>query len=313
MDKRRNTKAALKRKVEESSSEDSADEGPDVELEDEGTVDVNFELFNPKESDFHTIKIFLKQYLDGTQYNSTELADMICEQGKKEFLGSVIKVSSDEITSTVIEEDNKKKQADEFFNEGFGFISVINLHKNKEKESVKQIKNHLLSKVKDVVKKKQLEKLFEDESESLGLIINERMVNVPPELATPMHKALYEEIQWAHEDEDDPKKSPWSFSNYLLVTSTYTESSADDKPPKKGKKKQKAKPISSETFYFKPEDEVYEKESFFSYGYPMVVDDTADRWTLGCMVSQKRLILAFSASKVESILKQITELIPLPN
>jgi len=138
-------------------------------------------------------------------------------------------VGSDEIISTTIDEkeENEMKeennQEDEFFNEGFGFISVINLHLLAEKDFVKQIKKYFLGKVSDETKRKELQSLFDDTSKSLGLIINERMINVPPEIAPPMHKTLYEEIQLAHEDEEDKENSPWKFDNYLLVTSIYNE------------------------------------------------------------------------------------------
>src|SRR5690242_2969611 len=68
-------------------------------------------------------------------------------------------------------------------------------------EYIKEIKKHLLAKVNDPMKRNDLKKILEDETKSLGLIINERMINVPPEVAPPMHKALFEEIQGAFEDE----------------------------------------------------------------------------------------------------------------
>lgn len=86
-------------------------------------INIDFELKEPKESDFHSIKVLLKQYLDNSIFNrffqivfflfnvffySNELVEMIISQS---HIGSVIKVDD---------------------NEGsFGFISVINFHKNK--------------------------------------------------------------------------------------------------------------------------------------------------------------------------------------
>ena len=34
-----------------------------------------------------------------------------------------------------------------------------------------------------------------------GLLLSERLVNAPPQLAPPLNQALFEEIEWAQEDE----------------------------------------------------------------------------------------------------------------
>lgn len=34
-----------------------------------------------------------------------------------------------------------------------------------------------------------------------GMLISERLVNCPPQLAPPLHQALFEEVAWATEDE----------------------------------------------------------------------------------------------------------------
>ena len=34
-----------------------------------------------------------------------------------------------------------------------------------------------------------------------GLLVSERLVNCPPQLAPPLNQALFDEIEWAQEDE----------------------------------------------------------------------------------------------------------------
>jgi len=140
-----------------SSSSSDNDDQDDIETIQE-EIEIDFDLFNPKESDFHCIKTFLRNYLEGSSFISTDLADKICEQGIKDFLGSIIKIQSEEITGTTIKDDEQssemKTESDEFFNEGFGFISVINLHKYQNKEYVVQIKKYILSKLNDPEKKR---------------------------------------------------------------------------------------------------------------------------------------------------------------
>jgi protein BCP1 len=73
----------------DSSSEDG-DSAPEVsdEQEDEDSPDedpfdqinVDFQFFDPKESDFHGLKALLHTYLDGQQYDSSPLVDTIIAQ-----------------------------------------------------------------------------------------------------------------------------------------------------------------------------------------------------------------------------------------
>ena len=97
---------------------------------------------------------------------------------------------------------------------------------------------------------------------SIGLILTERLINVPAEVTPPMYAMLLEEIQWALEE-----KEPYTFSHYLVLSKTYTEIASKlevegDRP----RKKKKATPI-SENFYFHPEDEVFHKHALCQGGY----------------------------------------------
>ena len=89
---------------------------------------MDFELMNPKDSDFHSIQMFLRNYLDGEQYDSGALADLICKQGEHE-IGSIIKVPSEDITPATIKNKGtaERETQEDFFHEGFGFISVIHV------------------------------------------------------------------------------------------------------------------------------------------------------------------------------------------
>ena len=90
----------------------------------------------------------------------------------------------------------------------------------------------------------------------VGLILTERLINVPFEVVPPMYKMLVEEISWALEE-----KEPYDFSHYLIISKTYREiSSSIDEDGEHGRKRKKQKKDSgksaSEMFYFHPEDEL---------------------------------------------------------
>lgn len=91
----------------------------------------------------------------------------------------------------------------------------------------------------------------------VGLILTERLINMPSEIVPPMYNMLQEEIAWALED-----KEPYNFSHYLILSKNYEEVESkldmeEDRPQKKKKRSGK----SEEQFYFHPEDEVLERHA----------------------------------------------------
>lgn len=99
---------------------------------------------------------------------------------------------------------------------------------------------------------------------SIGLILTDRLINVPSEVVPPMYSMLLEEIQWAIDD-----KEPYNFSHYLILSKTYTEvaSKLDAEENRPTKKKKKAAGTSFETMYFHPEDEVLHRHAVCHGGY----------------------------------------------
>ena len=102
-----------------------------------------------------------------------------------------------------------------------------------------------------------------DEMPPIGLVLTERLINVPAETVPPMYTMLLEEIQWALEEGE-----PYEFSHYLVISKTYTEVSSqldeeDDRP----KKKKKQATGALETMYFHPEDEVFHRHDVCHSGY----------------------------------------------
>jgi protein BCP1 len=97
---------------------------------------------------------------------------------------------------------------------------------------------------------------------AIGLVLTDRLINVPSEVVPPMYTMLLEEIDWALEE-----KEPYNFTHYLILSKTYTEiesklDAEDDRP----KKKKKAGG-SFETMYFHPEDEVFQRHALCYGGF----------------------------------------------
>jgi len=259
--------------------EEEDDDDPELsdldEEEKKMEVQVDFAFFDPEEIDYHAIKNFLLPFLEGQAFNAGDLADLIIKQN--EYVGTVVKVEGEDET--------------------YGFVSVVNLHKHKDLTAVRQIKEYLLSKAPNQSEKERLESLFNDESQPLGLLFNERLINLPPQLAPHLHKALFSEIQAAVEDGD----SSFQFENYILISNQYSHSLGESTDKPKSKKGR----TGEETFYTRPEEEFYQKEANFFFTFPVMHGEEASRWTFDGSLKDNRAVLLINQSKIPAILEKL--------
>lgn len=140
----------------------------------------------------------------------------------------------------------------------YAFLSVLNLREHKDKPFVTTLVNYLRGKAAAVESLKSIEQLLDKPDEAtVGLILTDRLINVPSEVVPPMYTMLLEEVQWALE-----AKEPFQFSHYLILSRKYVEVESkldqEDEQPRK-KKKAAARAKSGAFFYFHPEDEVFER------------------------------------------------------
>jgi protein BCP1 len=75
-----------------------------------------------------------------------------------------------------------------------GFISVIDIHRNENKKFILEFKQYLLKNCCDNIIKKIIHRLFGNKNKGLGLILNERVLNSPPQIAPHLLSILHEEI-----------------------------------------------------------------------------------------------------------------------
>lgn len=207
-------------------------------------LDVEFEWFDPlPDIDFHGIKTLLQQLfdVDAPLLDLSALTDLILAQP---LLGSTVKV------------DGKETDA-------YAFLSVVNLHAHKDKPFIQALLEYLKIKANSNPSLGNLaELLAQPDLPSVGLVLTERLINVPSEVVPPMYTMLLEEIKWALEE-----REPYQFSHYLILSKTYTEVASaldeeDDRPKKKKKGTQ-----TSEIMYFHPEDEVLQRHALCHGGY----------------------------------------------
>jgi protein BCP1 len=225
-----------KRKSEDSDSDEDMD-----------MVNVDFEWFDPNpEVDFHGLKTLLRQLLDADHqlFDLSALADLILSQP---LLGSTVKVDGKE-------------------SDPFAFLTVLNLETHKSNPAIQQLLSYLREKSSQPIHA-PLHALLNQTTPTpqIGLILTERFINMPHEIVPPMYTMLLEELQWAIEAAE-----PYAFTHYLLLSKTYVEiesqlsSSSAMEPPSKKKKAGKGE---EETFYFHPEDEVWQRFALCAGGF----------------------------------------------
>ncbi|KAH0565412.1 Mss4p nuclear export [Trichoglossum hirsutum] len=218
-------------------------------------VDVDFEWFDPQpEHDFHGLKTLLRQLLDvdAQLFDLSALVDLILSQP---LLGSTVKVEGNE-------------------SDPYAFLTVLNLHEHREKPVIKDLTKYLVQKSSTVT---TLSNTFQalvspDSSSEVGLILTERVINIPSEVVPPMYTMLLEEISWALEE-----KEPYKFSHYIVLSRAYTEvvSTLDQEEnrPQKRKKAMGKKDL----FYFHPEDEILHRHSLGFGGFEYTNDEGEEK------------------------------------
>ncbi|KAL8829216.1 MAG: hypothetical protein Q9191_002140 [Dirinaria sp. TL-2023a] len=274
----------------ESSTAESSSDDDDTDI-----LDVEFEWFDPQpQHDFQGLKVLLRQLfdVDANAFNLSELADLILAQP---LLGSTVKVDGNE-------------------SDPYAFLTVLNLHEHRSKSAVQDIVNYIVAQSKTNDGLSLLEHLLGASSQTrVGLILTERLINIPPQVIPPMYKMLLEEISWAIDE-----KEPYEFSHYLILSKTYTEisSSADQENRTSKKKKKKQKTTSAATgnssiFYFHPEDEILQQHASITGGFHYIKEgeDQSDSKRAFQEAGIKPLghLMLIEASRFEAAVKAVED------
>eukprot|EP01135_Chromosphaera_perkinsii_P001770 Nk52_evm39s210 gene=Nk52_evmTU39s210 len=312
-----------------SSSEGEAEEEKEV-------IDIEFEINELQEKDFHGLKALLQPLFGGASQNvyteTTGLADLLL--GQKDIVGSVVKVANGP-------EEKDKKSAGEEEEESavFGVTSVVNLQHHAGKKCVKQLKEFLLKHCPGP-KKEELGGLFcgtgngsEQSTGLVGWLLNERFVNCPPQLAPTLHGSWVEEVQWAFEDKEEGFRDANGFAYYLLVAKTYTMQMDEALPgmlgkTSKQKKKskingaghQQAQALNDVVMYENPEEEFFAKAGRTLFSFPMAASTSSSSSTSGYKMTLDnenlklhRHIILVPAYKVPGVLKEMNKHLAPPN
>ena len=256
-------------------------------LQDFDIVNVDFEWFNfDAEIDFHGTKALLRQLLDvdAALFDVSGLADLVLSQPT---IGSTVKV------------DGKETDA-------YALVTALNLREHRDKKPLADLARYLGEKAGEVTAGRlngdnnnnntsssssssggggggntgegglatTVRELLASEDKQVGLVLSERLINMPSEIAPPMYGMLVDEIEAAVEDGE-----PYQFTHYLVLSKTYLETESalgggDDEEEGGGRRRKKGRQEPS-VFYFHPEDEVLHRHALAHGSYPFTRADDA--------------------------------------
>ncbi|XP_067936044.1 BRCA2 and CDKN1A-interacting protein-like isoform X2 [Watersipora subatra] len=207
----------------------SSDEEED-EMDTQEKINVEFEARNPEEMDFHGIRQLLLQLFLKSNVHISGLTNWILSLN----VGSVIK--------QYFEEDGEEEEEEDDidYNQVYGVISCLNISNTKEKVFADQVKKHLLEKLSNEQQAvARLRSILDDPANNIGFIVNERFVNIPPQIAEPSFSSLRQEMQTANEKGDD-----YNCSHFVLIAKKFRMKVSG----KSGKKRRSKKPLDPEIY-----------------------------------------------------------------
>jgi len=263
----------------------SSDDESDIEFGSKSTksIDVEFDFRDMSDDDYHGVKSLISQIATGNLANLTTLADSVCNQAN---VGCVVTTDGGE--SGVC-----------------AFGSILNINQYKEIDGMKSIRSLL----KDIEKKspkasKLVHNMLHNPTDFVtGLMIKERLINFPFELAPNIHKVLIDDVNWSSSSEYEPEKGEtrddYKFTHLLLLSSYEVESAgrfasrqagnnentgepaeeeeAPMPPNMKKKRKMDKKAAESARIFLHWEDEVLVEKAMFTHAWQNTAKQTVVR------------------------------------
>ena len=272
----------------------------DQKKEKEEIIDIEFAIYDPVSTDFYSVKHLVRHLTEDVSFDASGLANIISEQV---VVGGMVKTGVDESPIAV--------------------ISALNLRHYHEEKCIKQIKKYLLSKCQDQKHRSDLTDLYNGANNSrLGLIINERVVNLPGQLVPPLHQSLQADIVWAQENDDTQElKDSFKFTHFAVLCPLFQDNSEDQKdskvevpkPKTKGGKKNKKRKAVEQVvltqpneMFLKYEDECYVKHAEWAVRFDAAppLEERASAIMQAC---KGRMLAIVNARKLPAILAEIQQ------
>jgi hypothetical protein len=205
------------------------------------------------------VKQHCNRLLDARSWDVGALASLITENQRQ--VGSAIKIGARET-------------------EALGIGAVLNMRVHGQNASVQAVRDYVMGRFQNGAERQRLETAFREGS--VGLLVNERILNLPPLVALQLHLSLFEEM--SENQRSNGNQSEYRLDYFLLVTLAYRESGGDSSGPQGSGKK--VRETETQLEWFRPEEEVYMQHAVCSTVWPIAVQDQASRWTFDGRIAQ---------------------------
>ena len=201
----------------------------DNKIDDE-IENVEFNFSNILEGDYHALKSLLQPNFQFENINVGDLADLLISQ--HEDVGTTIR-AEDQI---------------------FGLFSYVplssNLAKKEHSPFIDEFYNYLKQKSNkaDEINKNKILEIINSKKLNLGLIISERIVNLPEETIPPALGLATKEINECREVEENDYDKRFDF-DYLILISKFVKITEDHRKSNKKVKKDEKSKDNNEAYY----------------------------------------------------------------
>ena len=129
----------------------------------------------------------------------------------------------------------------------------------------------------------KLTSVLSDNRRHVGLLISERIINVPMALSEPLTRAVFDEVAWATEDEPtEERRKAFECTDFLMASRYWIEIEGGDGKPE----------------WSKYEDALYDQVATVSWRYPVDSGMSDAKPTLDSSVQEYRQIMLVPASAI---------------
>ncbi|KAH7910003.1 p21-C-terminal region-binding protein-domain-containing protein, partial [Hygrophoropsis aurantiaca] len=228
-------------------------------------LQISFTFHNPHPTDHAALTRLLNQLFgvdaellnDPSTPGTSALADLIIAQPGVGTTGNVDGVGVDPYAFlTVLSMDAHRD------NPAIGTLTKYVLRQTSTHSAMHAALRALLDK--DTGKEK-------DQPTRLGLVLSERLVNMPVQVVPPMYRMLVDELRWAVEDNE-----PFDFTHLLFISRVYRLSQEEEEAmqaasrgSKRARVNQNQGQSQSAVYPFHPEDEYIQKLATHTHTYTL--------------------------------------------
>lgn len=197
----------------------------------------------------------------------------------------------------------------------YAFATVLPLTRAADVPAVRAVVDYMLARC-PRKQRGDFEKVLQ--APSTGLLLNERMLNMPPEMAPSLHQCLCDDLAWASKEAEP--KGAFSFKQLVLLSPRFKMSVVEEESPAAAgstapAKRMKGAPSSDLHFYKWEEGLIAEKASLqFTFGIPAATEVAAPQSRTVLVVdtvAYKGVVAQEMVQKLEAVQKAEAEAVKL--